>query len=65
MAVGRLCLPMLKFLRSYLDDLLLVAGCSCILYGLSLLNAVIAWIAAGVMLIAFGVLVGRTRNVAD
>ena len=30
---------MRKFLRDYLDDLLLMVGCICILYGLSVLES--------------------------
>jgi hypothetical protein len=52
---------MKKFLREYLDDLLLLAGCACILYGLSTWNSVLTWIVAGAMLIIFGVLVGKAR----
>lgn len=52
---------MKKFLRNYLDDLLLLAGCGCMLYGLSLWNTAITWIAAGLMLIGFGLLVGKAR----
>lgn len=49
-----------------LDDLLLLAGCGCILYGLSMWSAIITWIAAGIMLIGLAVLVGirKGRNAA-
>ena len=49
---------MRQFLLNYLDDLLLLAGCGCILYGLAQWNAVITWIMAGVMLVGFGVMIG-------
>ena len=52
---------MKKFLREYLDDLLLLAGCGCILYGLSIWSSVLTWIGAGAMLIIFGVMVGKVR----
>lgn len=57
----------MKLIASLLDDILLLAGCVCILYGLSLWNAVITWIAGGLMLIGLAVLVGRMRkrNAAD
>jgi LPXTG-motif cell wall-anchored protein len=56
----------MKLIRLLLDDILLLAGCGCILYGLSLWNAVITWIAAGLMLIGLAVLVGmRKRNAAE
>ena len=48
----------MKFLSRNLDDILLLAGCVCILYGLSLWNLVVTWIVGGLMLIAFGVLIG-------
>jgi len=48
------------FLR-FFDDLLLLAGCACILYGLSLLSAIATWITAGVMLIVFGVLIAKEK----
>jgi len=52
---------MRKFLSKFFDDLLLVAGCLCVLQGLSLWNPVVTWIAAGVMLIVFGVLIGKAK----
>lgn len=51
----------MRWLRKFIDDLLLLAGCACILIGLSLWNPVITWIAAGVMLIGFGVLIGKAK----
>ncbi len=53
------------FLRRYLDDSLVLAGCLCILIGLAMVSAVITWIAAGVMLILFGFMVGRAKANAD
>ena len=44
-----------------LDDLLLLAGCACILVGLSMWSVVATWIAAGVMLIGFGVMVAKEK----
>lgn len=49
----------IRFLRSFLDDLLLGLGCLCILKGLSLWSAIVTWIAAGVMLIVFGVMAAK------
>jgi len=51
---------MKKLVRN-LDDLLLLAGCACILVGLSMWSIVVTWIAAGVMLIAFGVMVAKEK----
>lgn len=50
-----------------LDDLLLLAGCACILRGLALWSVIATWVAAGIMLICFGVMVGKAkaRNVAE
>jgi hypothetical protein len=50
---------MKKFLLNYLDDILLLAGCGCILYGLALWSVIITWIVAGLMLIGLSVLVGK------
>jgi hypothetical protein len=51
----------MRWLLRYLDDILLLAGCGCILYGLSLWNIVITWIVAGLMLVGFGVLIGKVK----
>lgn len=57
---------MKRFLANYLEDILLIAGCLCVLYGLSLLNAAVTWIVAGLMLAGFGVLVGKAKaNATD
>jgi len=50
-----------------LDDLLLLAGCGCILYGLSMWSVVITWIVAGLMLIGLAILVGfrKAKNVTE
>jgi len=57
-------LIMKKLLRNYFDDILLVAGSVCIVYGLWLWNIVVMWIVAGLILIIGGVLVGimEARN---
>lgn len=52
----------MKNIVMYLDDILLLAGCGCVLYGLSLWNVVITWIAAGAMLIGAAVLVGKVKG---
>jgi len=52
---------MRTFLLKYLDDLLLVLGCGCILYGLSLWNGVITWVVGGLMLAGIGVMVGKVK----
>jgi len=50
-----------RWLLPFLDDILLVLGCVCILYGLSLWNIIITWIAAGLILIGLAVLIGRAK----
>ena len=55
----------LKWLFRFLDDLLLLAGCICILVGLSMWNLVITWIVGGMMLIGFGVLIGKVKAKND
>lgn len=52
---------MKKWTGRHLDDFLLVLGCACVLYGLSMWNVVVTWITAGSMLIAFGVMVGKAQ----
>jgi hypothetical protein len=52
---------MRNFIRNYLDDLLLLAGCGSILYGLSMWNLVITWTVAGIMLISLGVMIGKVK----
>ena len=44
-----------------LDDLLLLGGCVCILYGLHLWSEVVMWIAAGLMLGGWAYLIGKVR----
>lgn len=58
---GRFIGRILKVLISLADDLLLLAGCGCILYGLSLWNIVITWIAGGLMLIGLAVMIGKAK----
>ena len=53
---------MKKILSNYLDDLLLILGCGCILYGLAQWNAVITWIVAGLMMIVWGVTIGILKR---
>jgi hypothetical protein len=44
--------------RKYGDDLLVLAGCGCILYGTWLLSIIAVWFVGGGMLIGLGLLVG-------
>jgi len=53
---------MRRFLLKWLEDILLLAGCGCILYGLSLWNAIVTWIAAGLMLIGLAILFGKAKG---
>ena len=52
---------MRKLIREYLDDALVLAGCGCVLFGLSLWSTVLTWVVAGAMLIGIGVLVGKAN----
>ena len=49
---------MSRFVKKYLDDLLIIAGSATVIAGISLWNYVIAIISAGLAMIIFGVLVG-------
>ena len=53
---------MKRMLANYADDILLVLGCIFILIGLSMWSAIVTWIAAGVMLIGGGILIGKVAN---
>ncbi|GAP11753.1 hypothetical protein BECAL_02946 [Bellilinea caldifistulae] len=48
----------MKILK-FFDDLLLLAGCICILYGLSLWSVIVTWIVGGLMLIGWSLLIGK------
>ncbi len=58
---------MKRLFLNFLDDVLLLAGCGCILYGLSLWSIIITWIAGGLMLVGLTYLVGKAkaRNAAN
>jgi hypothetical protein len=45
----------------FLDDVLLMLGCACVLIGVSKLSVIATWIIGGVMLIVFGVLYGKVK----
>jgi len=49
----------IRAISKYLDDLLVLGGCFCILYGLSLWSVIVTWLVAGAMLIVLGVLYGK------
>lgn len=63
--LGRLTGRFLRIFVDLFDDLLLLAGCVCILYGLSMWNIVVTWIVAGVMLIGMAVIVGKAGKDAS
>lgn len=46
------------FLQKHLDDMLLIAGCAAIIYGVSLIFVPAAWIAAGVLCLGLAFLIG-------
>jgi hypothetical protein len=47
---------------NFLDDFLLLAGCLCVLIGVSQVSVVATWILGGLMLIGWGVLIGFLQN---
>lgn len=53
---------LMKSLRNNLDDLLLMAGCGCVLYGLSMWNAVITWVVGGLMLGGWAFMLGKVES---
>ena len=55
----------MKLFLRFLDDFLLVAGCACILYGVSLKSVILTWVMAGIMLIGFGVMVAAEKAKAQ
>ena len=55
----------MNMLRKYIDDLLLLAGCVCILYGLSQWSIIVTWIVAGLMLIGLAALIGKVKHAAE
>lgn len=50
-----------RLISALLDDILLLAGCCCILYGLSLWSAVLTWIVAGLMCYGLAFLVVKLK----
>ena len=52
---------MKRLLYLYLEDLLLLAGGGCVLYGMSMWSAIITWIVAGLMLIGLAVMIGLEK----
>jgi len=53
---------MKRILINYADDILLVLGCVFVLIGLSMWSAIATWIAAGLMLIGGGILIGKVTG---
>jgi uncharacterized membrane protein SirB2 len=49
---------MKEFIRNYLDDLLVLAGCVLVVVGTYQVNPLATWFVGGVILIVLGVLVG-------
>lgn len=52
---------MLRFVCRFLDDALILVGCGCLIYGIWQFSPAAAWIAAGVALVGFGALLGKTQ----
>lgn len=53
---------MINFISRFLDDILLFTGCIAILVGLAQWNLVITWVVGGLMLIGWGVLIGKVKS---
>lgn len=51
----------IKKLIRHLDEILLTIGCCCIVYGLALWNATVAWVVAGVLMFGWAFLIGKVR----
>ena len=59
--IRAMCLALLKTLLSSLDDLLYVAGGSCITYGAYCIFRPVGYIVGGVILMSLGFLVAKRR----
>jgi hypothetical protein len=46
------------FLQKHSDDILIMAGCGLILYGISLVSIPWTWVVAGIMCLVLAVLIG-------
>ncbi len=52
---------MIKKLTQHLDEILLFIGCGCIIYGLALWSATIAWVVAGLLMFGWAFLIGKVK----
>lgn len=50
---------MIKKLIQHLDEILLFIGCCCIVYGLALWQATVAWVVAGLLIFGWAFLIGK------
>ena len=51
----------MKRLREFSAEIIVLFGCACVLYGLSMWNVIAAWIVGGLMAISFGVLIAMNE----
>ncbi len=49
-------------MKGYVDDVLLILGCACIVIGVAMLNVPAAVIVCGVLLIGLAVIVGKVEG---
>ena len=49
-------------IKKYLDDILVVAGGACVLYGVAQLSPILAWITGGIMLIGAGLAIRKAMS---
>lgn len=48
-------------IRKYADDVLILAGCVCLVYGIWQFSPAAAWIVGGLALVAFGAIYGKVK----
>lgn len=46
----------------YIDDILLLLGCICILVGIRMISVIATWITGGLMMIGWGVLIAYLKK---
>jgi hypothetical protein len=51
---------MLKTFAKYLDDVAMILGCVCLVYGVSLVYVPAAWITMGILLVTGAFMYGRS-----
>lgn len=52
----------MRRMSRFIDDILVVAGCGCVLYGMAQFSPILAWIVGGIMLIGAGLAIGKAMS---